>query len=274
MKKGLLLGVLLLGAGAVSAQNLYAGLQVGYGIGNPTDVVGSTTVATATGDQTETNIYGSYGGGTNFGLSLGYNFSEYLGAELGFNYFLGSSVTSTDVTVPTGTVTVTGKSTQMRISPLLVVSTGGDVALYGKGGFVLPVGGSTMIEVRNSTNPLAVEEQDMEAKGALSLGFQGALGVKFDFASNLSLFGEVSAVNLRIKSASRSLTRYTVNDTDVLGTLDTYNKETTYVDELNSSSNNTSYNLTGVDMTRAKEDLAAKTNFSAIFFNVGIRYNF
>lgn len=275
MKKGLLLGVLLLGAGAVSAQNLYAGFQAGYGIGMPTDVVGTTTVVSSTGDQTETNVYGSYGGGLNLGLNVGYNFSEYFGAELGFNYFMGSTVTSTDVTVPTGTVVVTGKSTQMRLTPLLVVSTGGDVALYGKAGFVLPVGGSTTAELRNTTNPITGEvQQDFESKGAMSLGLQGAIGVKFDMASSLSFFGELSAVNLRIKSASRSMTKYTVGGTDFLESTDTYGKEITYVDELNSSSNNSAYNLTSVDSNSAMEDLATKTNFSALFLNVGIRYNF
>jgi opacity protein-like surface antigen len=275
MKKGFLLGVLLLGAGAVSAQGLYAGFQVGYGMSTSTDVVGSTVVVSSTGDQTETNIYGTYGGGTNFGLNVGYNFSEHFGAELGFNYFLGSSVVSTDVTVPTGGVTVTGKSTQMRLTPLLVVSTGGDFALYGKGGFVLPVGGSTIAEYRDDTNPLIGEvQQDFESKGAMSLGFQGAFGVNYNLSDNLSLFGELSAVNLRIKSATRMMTKNTVGGADFLESMDAYDKEITYVDELNSSSNNSSYNLTSVDSNSAKEELATKTNFSALFFNVGIKYNF
>lgn len=274
MKKGLLLGVLLLGAGAVSAQNLYAGFQLGYGVGAPTDVVGSTTVVSSTGDQTETNVYGSYGGGLNLGLNVGYNFSEYFGAELGFNYFLGSSITSTDVTVPTGSATLMAKSTQMRLTPLLVVSTGGDVALYGKAGFVLPVGGSTIAEYRDDTNPIiGAVERDFESKGAMSLGFQGAFGVKVDFGS-LSLFGEISAVSLRIKSASNTMTRNSVGGVDFLEAMDTYDKETTFVDELNSSSNNSSYNLLNVNSNSAKEDLASKTNFSAIFLNIGLRYNF
>ena len=71
MKKGFLLGALLLGAGAVSAQGLYVGLQAGYGMGTPGDALGSTTVVSATGDQTQTAIYGSYGGGTNIGLNVG-----------------------------------------------------------------------------------------------------------------------------------------------------------------------------------------------------------
>jgi len=276
MKKGFLLGVLLLGAGAVSAQGLYAGFQAGYGMASSTDVIGSTTVVSSSGDQTETNIYGTLGGGINLGLNVGYNFSEHFGAELGFNYFLGSQVTTLDVSVPSGTVTAMSKSTQMRLTPLLVVTTGGDFAVYGKGGFVLPVGGSTITEYRDNTNPIVGDiEQDFESKGAISLGFQGAFGVSYTLSDNLSLFGELSAVNLRIKSDTRTVTKSTVDGADVLESMDTYDKETVYVDELGPNSNNNSYNTSGsVNDNAAKEDLATKTNFSALFFNIGIKYSF
>jgi len=274
MKKGFLLGVLLLGAGAASAQGLYAGFQVGYGMASSSDVLGTTTVVTSTGDQTETNIYGTLGGGTSFGLNLGYNFSEHFGAELGVNYFLGSAVSVTEVTVPTGEVMATAQSSQVRLAPMLVVTTGGDFAVYGKGGLVLPVSGATTLEVRNTTNPLIGEvQQDFETKGAISVGFQGAVGVNYKLSDNLSLSGELSAVNLRIKAATRSMTRNPVGGTDVLESMDTYDKETTYVDELGSSSNNAAYNLTGVNTGSAIEELATKTNFSALFINVGITYS-
>lgn len=274
MKKGFLLGALLLGAGAVSAQGLYVGVQGGYGFGTPSDMIGETLVVTATGDQTSTAIYDSYGGGTNVGLNVGYMFSEHLGAELGFSYFLGSTVTSRDVTVPTGSASLMGSSNQMRLAPSLVLTTGGDFAVYGKGGLVLPVGGSTISEGRDGTNPLAVVEQEVESKGAMSIGFQGAIGASYKLSDKLSIFGELSAINLRIKSGTQSVTKYTVNGTDFLAALDTYDKETTFVDELNSSSNNSSYNSTGTVVTNAKEDLATTTNFNGFFINVGVKYSF
>jgi opacity protein-like surface antigen len=273
MKKGFLVGALLLSAGAVSAQNLYVGVQAGYGMGTPGDVLGTTTVVSSTGDQTTTNIYGSLGGGANVGLNVGYMFTEHLGAELGFNYFLGSSVTTTDVTVPTGNATLMAKSTQMRILPSLIVTTGGDFAVYGKAGLVLPAGGSTVAEYRDDTNPLAVVAQDFESKGALSLGFQGAIGVSYNLSDKLTLTGELSGVNMRIKGASRTTTLFTVNDTDILSGSDTYDKEVTYVDELNSSSNNSAYN-SNYSTSQAKESLATTTNFNGVFFNVGLKFNF
>lgn len=273
MKKGLLLGALLLGAGAVSAQNLYVGLQAGYGIGTPSEVVGSTTVVTSSG-QTETNVYGTYGAGTNIGLNVGYMFSEHVGAELGFNYFLGSTVESVNTTVPTGTVTVNSKSTQFRLAPSLIVTTGGDLALYGKGGLVLPVGGSTVTEYRDSgTNPFVGSvEQDYESKGAMSLGFQGAMGVSYNLSDKLSLFGEVGAVNLRIKGETRTTTAYKVDGTDQMSNLDTYDKEVVYVEELGPNSNNGAYN-SNTDDNKAREELSNSTNYNAMFISVGVKFS-
>lgn len=272
MKKGFLLGALLLGAGAVSAQGLYVGLQGGYGFGTPSDQVGTTEVVDGSG-QTSTAIYGSYGGGTNAGLNVGYMFSEHIGAELGLSYFLGSSVTSRDVTVPTGSATLSASSNQMRLAPSIVLTTGGDFAIYGKAGLVLPVGGSTIAEGRDATNPNSIVEQEIESKGSMSLGFQGALGASYSLSDNLSLFGELSAVNLRIKSGTQTVTKYTVNGTDFLEALDTYDKQTTFVDELNPSSNNGSYN-SSYSTDSAKEELATTTNFNGFFINIGVKYNF
>lgn len=273
MKKGFLLGALLLGAGAVSAQGLYVGLQAGYGFGTPGDALGSTTVIASNGDQTTTNIYDSYGGGTNVGLNVGYMFSEHFGAELGLSYFLGSSVTSTDFSSAAGSATLMAKSTQIRLAPSLIVTTGGDFAVYGKGGLVLPAGGSTTAEYRDDTNILGSVEQDFETKGATSIGFQGAIGVNYKLSDNLSIFGELSAVNLRIKSASRVMTKYSFGSNDLLASADAYSKETNFVDELNSSSNNSSYNPTGFSNSRAKDELATTTNFNGMFINIGVKYS-
>lgn len=272
MKKGLLVGALLLSTGMVSAQNLYVGVHGGYGFGVPSEQLGTTEVITATG-QTSTNNFGSFGGGLDVGLNVGYMFTEHLGAELGFSYFSGSTVTSDKVTVPTGELTVDLKSTQMRLAPSLVLSTGGDFAVYGKAGLVLPVGGSTIVNYRDATNPLSTVETDFEAKGALSLGFQGAIGVSYNVSDNLSIFGELAGVNLRIKSASNTITRNIVGGTDILSLMDTYDKETTFVDELSASSNNSNYNA-AFSTESPKEALATTANFNALFINVGVKFNF
>lgn len=271
MKKGLLAGAFLLATGLVSAQGLYVGVGGGYGFATPGDQIGSVDVIDANGNRTTTATYGTLGGGVNTGLNVGYMFTEHFGAELGVNYFIGSEVTTTDLTTPAGVTTAKSKSSQLRLAPALVLTTGGDLALYGKAGLVLPAGGSTVTQVvDNNSFPGVTFEQEYESTGAFSLGFMGAIGVDYTLSDKLSIFGELNGVNLRIKSNTRSTTKSSANGTDNLGDMDTYDKEIVYVDELNSNSNNAGYNP-NYSTSSAQEQLASTTNFNGLFINIGVK---
>ncbi len=139
---------------------------------------------------------------------------------------------------------------------------------------VLPVAGSTV--TRTETTPIigAASSSEMESKGAFSLGFQGALGLGYNLSEKLSLFGELSHVSLKIKGKSSSVTENISGGVDVLGLMDTYDKETVFVDELNSSSNNSSYNPNPVNTGSAREELASTSNYNALFINIGVKFNF
>lgn len=255
------------------AQGFYTSFNVGYGFGTPGDAVGTEEVVDASLNSTETNVYGSFGGGINIGLNPGYMFNEHIGAELGLNYLLGSAVTNYDLTSPFATSLTESKSNQFRISPSIVLTTGGDkFEVYGKAGLVLPVAGSTI--TRTETTPIigAASTQEMESKGALSLGFQGALGVGYKMSEKLSLFGELSHVSLRIKGKTQSVTENMVAGVDVLSAMTIYQKETVYVDEINASSNNGS-NPNQNDGA-AREALASTSNYNALFINIGVKFNF
>lgn len=271
MKKTLFFVAALAISGTASAQGPYVGLNVGYGFGAPGTDLGSTINATATSYSESTN-FGTYGGGINAGLNVGFMFSEHIGADLGFNYFMGSTVRSTDVTSPSGTVTVDSKSTQMRLVPSLFVTTGGTFAGYARFGFVLPVGGSTVTEYRDNTSGTMVAI-DYESKGMLSLGFQGAIGVDYSMSDKLSIFGEFAPTVLQIKSNTRSITTYTVGGADQLAGMDTYDKEQVSVDELTNTSNSFSTNP-NANTGAAEEVLRSSTNFNGAFINVGVRFRF
>lgn len=271
MKKSIIFAAAMAVSGAVSAQGPYVGINVGYGFGAPGTDIGSTINAT-TSSYSETQVFGTLGGGLNAGLNVGYMFSEHIGADLGLNYFMGSTVRSRDVTSPSGTVTVDSKSTQMRIAPSIIVSTGGTFAGYARFGLVLPVGGSTVTEYRDNTSGSMVAI-DYESKGMPSLGFQGAIGVSYELSDKLSLFGEFSPVVMQIKSKSRTMTAYTVDGQDNLGNLTTYDKEQVSVDELTNSSNNTSTNPNASDAS-PEDVLATSTNFNGAFISVGVKFHF
>lgn len=269
MKKGLLLSVLLFSAGSAFSQGAYAGLHVGYGFGMPNEQIGSKTDINSSGSGTETAIYGTYGGGINTSLNVGYMFNEHVGAELGLNYLLGNKVTQDEVTFGGFSSTTITQSNQFRINPSLVISSGGKLAAYGKLGLVVPVAGSTITEYRDN----AGNAQDIESAGSFSFGYQGALGVSYSISEKLSLFGEFSGVNLRIKSKSQTVTSFSAIGIDVLGLMTTYDKETVYVDQLSNSSNNSSYNA-NYSENSAKEELANTSNYNAQFINIGVKFNF
>lgn len=269
MKKGLLAGMLLFAAGSAFGQGAYAGLHLGYGFGLPNEQLGSTVDINASGAGTESVIYGTYGGGFNTSLNVGYMFNEHVGAELGLNYLMGNKVTQDEVNWDTFSSTTVTQSSQFRVNPSLVITSGGKVAAYGKLGFVIPVAGSTVTEYRDN----AGNAQDIESSGSFSLGYQGALGVSYGISDKLSIFGEISGVSLRIKSKSQTVTKASAMGIDALPFMTTYDKETVFVDELSGSSNNSSYNVNYSDAS-AKEELANTSNYNAQFINIGVKFNF
>lgn len=280
MKK-LVLSVAMLALGATAmAQGGYVAFNVGYGLGFPNEQLGTTGTVDASGNETEANIFGTLGQGINLNLTPGYMINSNFGMELGIGYFLGSEVTVDEFTAPTYSEMSTGKSSQIRISPSLVVSSGDDAAVnvYGKAGLVLPVGGSTEGTYTRTGDGSALNPDVVsmsETKGAFSLGFSGAIGAKYSLSDNLSLFGELNGVFLRIKQGTSTILSSSTNgvEADFSGTPTSF-LETVYVDELNSSSNNAGTNPTGYDPNQADEQLAGKTNFNGTFINIGVAYSF
>lgn len=268
-----LLGTMAFGQGG------YASFSVGYGIGFPSEELGEeTTTNIITGEESAVNIYGSLGNGIGINLTPGYMISDHFGAEIGLSYFMGSETTiASEEFSGISTQETTGQTAQFRINPSLVVRTGNDgLSLYSKVGLLLPVVGTTFgrIEREGDGSPfnpnISIES---ETKGAISLGFTGAIGVNLALSDNLSVFGEMSGAFLRIKADKREITKYENNGTDVLTFLPEGDKVIEYVDELNSSSNNSTYN-SNYDDSKASEELAFKRNFNSTFINVGITFKF
>jgi opacity protein-like surface antigen len=271
MKKALFTGVALLTLATASAQNVYLNVSAGYGLPFPGERLGTSTTTTSS-----ENIYGTLGPGLNLGITPGYFFTEHMGVELGLNYFMGSEVEVQKTQTGAGTATATAHSNQFRLAPALVLRTGnGDMYGYAKAGLVIPAFGTTFSKVEDTGagGPGTASTSEFETKGAFSMGFTGALGLNYGFNERFALFGELNTVNLRINAGSRSMTAATANGTDVMGSLTTYQKETEYVDEINNSSNNGTYNP-NFSTSEAREELRTRNNFSALFINIGLRISF
>lgn len=251
------------------AQGPSIGINVGYGIGTPSEVLGM---------QSEpgrmSNIYGTYGSGLNLGITPGYMLTEHFGLEIGLNYFMGTEILTEKSVNNGGTYERYSKSNQFRILPNLVVTSGGDVmSVYAKAGLVLPVTGTTFTRGEDSgageLTPFGIASTyKAETKGQFSLGYSGAIGGQYNLSESISLFAELSGNYLRIKGKTTSYTEYTVAGQDRLGQLDTYQKEIEYQDEVNPL-------LNPADAPGSpRKELAPKNNYSAIFLNIGIKFNF
>lgn len=272
IKKGWLIGALMLTIGTVNAQGVYTGIGIGYGFSSPTDLLGTKTEIDNAGNTTESNIYGSFGAGLNSSINVGYMFGEHFGVDLGINYFLGSKVISSETNTPVGFSKVTSHSNQLRLIPSFVMSTGGKLSLYTRAGFIFPTIGVTISELRGDFMG-STTEQDFETKGAFTVGYHGAFGGKYNVNDHISLFAEISGAYLRIKSKTRTQTKSTSNGVDILDMMTTYQKEINYTDELNGNSNNYSINP-NASGDSAREELATKSNYNGAFLNVGVKYYF
>lgn len=281
MKKIVLLASVLLAGFTVKAQGFYGELNVGYGIGMPSSTLGTDTymdLNTGSGSYTKA-IHGTLGGGLNLTLAPGYMITEHIGVELGLNYFMGAKTLVSSTTTSNSGVydKTTAHSNQFRLLPSVVFNTGGEKLFgFAKAGLVIPVAGSTkgVREASNAT-PLGVVETNVETKtaGNVTVGFRGSVGIGYKITDMISLSLEVSHTSLTIKPKSRTIESYTVGGQDVLGLVATYDKETTYVDELNTSSNNDDINP-NYSTSSAKEEIGQKTNFSQLGLALGVKFNF
>jgi hypothetical protein len=314
MKKAINIWAIALLTSAVAttaSAQLYAGVHAGYAMSTAPSVIGTTSTRTTTLGttgastvQTSANTYGTSGAGIPVGVNVGYMFSEHFGLDLGLDYFMGSELTTNDVkyTVPynfgttavpvylpgatqTTAIKAVNKSTQIRVTPSLVVSAGNSgIAPYARFGVVLPVSGETLVNYTNSTQyagtgvPSNLEEKSTtKVAGNFSVGFNSAVGVNIGLGEKLTLFGEVALTTLSIKGASTDITSYSrVQGSSTLSVADlkAYQKSTTFVDQLTEKSNNSSINSTTTNLDKAKDDVAPTANYNSLGLNVGVRFKF
>jgi Outer membrane protein beta-barrel domain len=289
---------------AASFAQMYGGVQLGYSTPTATNVIGTTITGTGSGTgQVSTNNYGAFGSGINFGLNAGYMFSEHFGFDLGASYTIASPVVTqeTNTSSTTAGVTSTEKTTaknsgsQIRITPSLVVSTGGEgIRPYARFGVVLPVAGETITDnssVKTTGTTTYTTTSKATSAGQLSVGFNSAIGVNIGLGEKITVFGEVALTTLSIKAKSTTVTAYSSDIPTGFGpkSLDDLTfaqKNTNYVDKLDNTSNNNTFNPTvygttlpltrvsGFDKEKAGDDLAKTANYNSIGLNVGLRYKF
>lgn len=277
--KTIAIAMMVMGIGqSLSAQNFYLKARGGYGWGVSKDGyyvdLGQGKV---TADGYQEQIYTSIGAGIPVGISAGYYLNDNIGAEVDFTYLLGNTVTVADYNVPNVIMqNIDVYTRQYRVAPTIIMSTGHSktFSVYTKVGFVLPVGGYSMVNAdltQYVTNPadgsLVPVPVNLQQKmyGKFSLGFKGVLGLEYKLNEKLSVFTEIEGVYLNIKRKKSKVTKYEVNGNDALSTYPGP-IEVTYKDKIQVDQSGNPVN--------ANEALSTTSPYSKQGINLGFTYYF
>lgn len=197
-------------------------------------------------------------------FSFGYMFSKYLGAELGLGYLLGQKNERTFVN-GSETEVNTMYSRLLRIAPAIVISAGyGKLNPYGK--FGLNIGMGKIVTDYSSVNGTNKEEATWVDKGVKGMGMFGGFGVEYFITKKATLYLEAQATNLSVSPTKGELTKLEYNGSDELSDLNTIDKETEYVKELNSMEN--------IPDSSPDKELKPTFSFGTNNFTLGFRFRF
>ncbi|MBQ0786816.1 MAG: outer membrane beta-barrel protein [Oceanihabitans sp.] len=266
---------------SLSFAQFQVSVSSGYALGSAGMKLGETVNIS----ETE-NSYGSYGEGANFQLRGTYFFGESFGAEIGLGYLRGTDQTVSKVNLPNREVDAVARARAFGASASMVYRFTNNI--YGRFGALIKVGGKTEAVIYDKTVfsqaeadafgvPLGSYSETNykeDFHGQFPLGFIAALGYKYDLKNNLSLFAEAEYYGISLKRKDSELSEF---NTDIVlpdGNVavagfysldnlpDGYNKETTYVDNLDNNN------------TDSSKKLSQKVPYSSFGINFGITYTF
>jgi len=256
----------------VQAQQIYVGLEGSYGLKiSPQDNTWFFTNVDQTGSvQTYKKVDFSLGQGFQTGITLGYMFSENIGADLGLAYFGGTACkayySNTDTLGVTETMDYSFKATMFRINPSLLLSvTAGKISPYMKFGVVLSTG--SLEEVHEGVNNGDFIKTEYQYNKGMALGLSAAAGGSFKINDRFSVFGEFRMINMAYSPGKRVTTESSVNGVDLLPSLTTADKIVEYVDSYEYDYNN--------QPSQNEPSHWLKENYSlnSIGLNIGVRFN-
>jgi opacity protein-like surface antigen len=306
----LLFAAILSGIFAISATaQPYLALKGGYAIGTVSTVLDrniQTGFPTTAITRSLQNVYGTYGTGSNFGLDVGYMFSEHFGFNLNGSYFMGNKVDGGTYSFKNDslqrTISVVTTTTQLRITPSFIASAGNHLGFnpYARLGVILPILNYSDETIKNNTKVTKVETNsgltttftNIQLTNRVSykydIGFAGALGTTYAINENLAIMAEIELNAFSAKTEKASATAYSYDykreptignpatKTGDISNADAYTRETIYSDYIDQNSNSGYSEISlnkVIDRTKPQEILAKINSTTAIGINIGIRYN-
>lgn len=228
------------------------------------------------------SLNGTLGSGFKGTVTFGYMFNQYVGAELGFNYFTGEEKTIGKLTSPMMQSEAKAYLEGLDVMPALFLTPGfAKLNPYARVGLLIPVAGKLYIDSQAYAPDAGGPGVDInvkaktEVESRFSVGFAGALGVSYPLSPKLQIFGEVEMKSLSIKSKSAQIKEYETTAVTSAGTAlvpgqqlaDLPRNETHFEFE-------DEYTQGADDPDSPRKIPTQYVNASGIGFNLGIRYSF
>jgi hypothetical protein len=249
-------------------------------------------------------LKGSYGQGMNFSLGFGYTLKKYFNFELGVSYLKSATMTcdqTRQLTIFTGLgysyipnylfAHITSNAFGVSISPAFTVQAPikkSNFMPYIRAGLSMPIYGGLTDHItiyQNSGIPTLVKapyylgtntDVTLKTQGAASLGFNGAVGVKYNPLPYLSVFIEVNGQYLTTRAKSAQITQWDADGVSLLGSSPNdrpvYRTQFNFVNQLNGTSNNSQYNP-NYSPNKPKDDIGPTGPFSNLGLNIGLTFS-
>jgi len=281
MKKYTTLSLLVVTLVNVSiAQGIYFKIGGGYGLPIATSIIGQQRSRSQ--DQTGTNntsvtktknTSASFIAGPNVSLGGGFMFTKNIGAEILVQYVAGKKYEINNIYTYksdnlSGSQQEKSKiySRAIYINPSFIITPGPKIP-YGRFGVI--IGSPTIKEEYSYYYDLdGTDNRTMKGKytGNLSVGFQGALGMKWMLGNSIDIFTEVSVISMTVYTKEYTMTESTNDGVDNLPNMQTYYKKIIYKKELSVD------DLTQTDVSKPRQALREEYSFSSISLQIGITY--
>jgi hypothetical protein len=246
------------------------------------------------------SVTGSFGEGFRTGLTAGYRFNTRLGVEMGVNYYSSNDKTMAQTTNrlikydPATTAatylnfTAQGQIRAFDLAPSLVLFLGEHSGFepYTKVGVIVPVNGDLTIETDRDYATFVGANQVANTnafskdvvKPNPTIGFMSAIGTSYKLGSHISAYAELEYRNFTVHGKTKETEIYTENGVDQLNTTTAFRKasysaiHTNYVDRLDGSSNNETFNSTSYDENKPMDELSSYVGISGLGLTLGLKY--
>jgi hypothetical protein len=264
----------------LSAQKLYVGVQAGYGFATSAGQANLYNSEVYPESGSYEILKGGYGEGLNVAVKVGRKINENIDFEFGIGYLFGRELTTTASSASNLGTTAqftddqifTRSANGLLLSPQLVFNapTDSKLILYAKIGATF----GCFINVTDEIEEVAIggvvgvvtTEITQKSKGNIATGLNAALGANYLLNEQFVLYAELQLLNMAYSPQKTSITSFVVNGNDQFDNLNTYQKETIYLDKIEYQD--------VIDTEKPLEKLRVSLPMSQVSFNFGVRMDF